>query len=182
MRTAPGLLALAVLLALAGCVPTGGETAGPPTPSATPVFASDADALAAAEKAYAAYQAVSDQILIDGGNAPTRLLDVATRNVYEVEATGYSMALQRKLHGVGESSFDNVSLQSYHPSDPANTVSVYLCVDVSKLDVVDSAGVSVVSATRPSRTAFQVSFELLRTDRNRLVVSDRQVWDGGGIC
>ncbi|MBW4033634.1 MAG: hypothetical protein HIU88_13400, partial [Acidobacteria bacterium] len=59
MRTGRLTLAVAMLLALVGCVPTGQHAASSPTASLTPVFASDAEALAAAEKAYAAYLKVS---------------------------------------------------------------------------------------------------------------------------
>src|SRR3954462_13593979 len=73
MRTAPLLATAALLLALAGCVPTDSHPTSWPHPSATPVFASDAEALAAAEKAYAAYEAAVDRSLqsisVDGLDA-----------------------------------------------------------------------------------------------------------------
>ena len=47
--------ALAVVLLLTGCSLASPEVAPTPTPSATPVFASEEEALAAAEEAYAAY-------------------------------------------------------------------------------------------------------------------------------
>ena len=64
---------LALGLALAACS-TGGTPLPPaPSPSVTPVFASDEEALAAAKDAYTAYLKVSDQILVDGGANPDRI-------------------------------------------------------------------------------------------------------------
>ncbi|MES1170616.1 MAG: hypothetical protein ABUL47_08010, partial [Leifsonia sp.] len=62
MRTGPVLAAAVLLAVLAGCVPTGTPTKSPRA-TATPVFASDAEALAAAEKAYAAYESAVDRSL-----------------------------------------------------------------------------------------------------------------------
>jgi hypothetical protein len=60
----------AVALALAGCVQPPSRVIPTSTPSAAPVFASDAAALAAAKKAYVAYLAVSDAVANDGGKNP----------------------------------------------------------------------------------------------------------------
>ncbi|HEX3679638.1 MAG TPA: hypothetical protein VHU90_07950, partial [Galbitalea sp.] len=60
------LVAVTAMLVLAGCVQPPPPVIPTSGPSAAPVFASDAAALAAAKKAYLAYLAVSDQILIDG--------------------------------------------------------------------------------------------------------------------
>ncbi|HEU0205628.1 MAG TPA: hypothetical protein VFQ74_02915, partial [Pseudolysinimonas sp.] len=63
MRTGSLLVTAALLVALAGCVPTNAHPSESPSATATPVFASDAEALAAAENAYAAYQAAVDKSL-----------------------------------------------------------------------------------------------------------------------
>jgi hypothetical protein len=182
MRTGPLLVTAALLLALAACVPTG--TGGSPTPStsATPVFASDAEALAAAEKAYAAYLKVSDQIFIDGGKDPERLLDVTTRSLYSTELEGFQNAAEKGWHSTGGSRADNFSLQSYNASDESRIVTIYLCSDVSAVDVRDATGASVVSANRPARTPFEVSFAFKKGATADLLVATKEVWTGGGVC
>jgi hypothetical protein len=180
MRTGPLVLATAVMLALAGCVPSDSPATSAPSASPTPVFASDAEALAAAEAAYAAYLKVSDQILAGGGMHPEQLLEVASESVYATEAVGYASAKQKGWRSVGASKVDGAELQSYESNDPSHLVTAYLCIDVSGVDVVDSAGVSVVSSTRPDRTAFEISFGL--KNNKRLIVLNKQVWPGGGIC
>jgi len=146
------------------------------------VFASDAEALKAAEAAYAAYLKVSDQVLIDGGAKPERLLAVATEAVYQEELEGFEAETAKGWHGVGSSRLDGASLQQYTPDDPNNVVTVYLCTDISGLDVLDSSGQSVVSPSRPSRTAFEVSFAVKSVGESDLLVSNKQVWTGGGVC
>ena len=72
MRRTARLLPLAVLGAalLAGCLPTDPPVTPPPTSDLEPVFASDEEALAAAEEAYGAYLAAADEILSSGGADP----------------------------------------------------------------------------------------------------------------
>jgi hypothetical protein len=148
MRTGPALLAVAVLLALAGCVPSASHPTAAPSASATPVFGSDAEALAAAEKAYAAYESVSDQILIDGGSQPERLKVVASETVYKTELAGFKRVADKGWRSTGGTTFDHFSLQSYAPHNLKNLIEAYVCSDVSKVDVLNSAGQSVVSASR----------------------------------
>ena len=59
-------------LLLSGCLPQQPTATPPPEATAAPIFASDEEALAAATAAYAAYLAMSDQILKDGGKDPDR--------------------------------------------------------------------------------------------------------------
>ena len=54
------LAVIGVVLLLAGCVQTGTKDASTPAPSVTPVFASEEEALAAAEEAYACLLYTSD--------------------------------------------------------------------------------------------------------------------------
>jgi hypothetical protein len=182
MRTGPFLVTAALLVALAGCVPTGGHPSESPSATASPVFASDAEALAAAEKAYAAYLKVSDQIFIDGGKSPERLLDVATKSLYSTELDGFQTAAQKGWHSTGGSKADNFSLESYNAEDRSSIVTVYLCSDVSAVDVRDATGASVVSPNRPARTPFEVTFAYKRGAVADLVVATKEVWTGGGIC
>ena len=178
MRIAAVTLLAGAALVLAGCVPSGPHATSP-SPSATSIFASDEEALAAAEKAYAAYLQVSDQILADGGNNPERLRPLVTQTVYSDELAGYKEFVQNGWHGVGQTTFYNFSLQSYAGSDPNSIVSAYVCSDLSGTDVVDASGKSVVAANRPSKSPFEVQFALAR---RALVVSSTNAWTGGGIC
>ena len=77
------------VVALVGCAPEDSPVP-PPTPDVKPLFASDEEALAAAEEAYAAYLAMSDEISHDGGVNPERIAPFVTseRLVTELDSFG----------------------------------------------------------------------------------------------
>jgi len=164
---------LAALL-LAGCTPSTPMPAPPPTPDATPVFASDEEALAAAEEAYGKYLATVDAIFADGGLNPERLLDVASRAQYETELSGFKEMENGRLKGTGHATFE-LSLQSYRPT--TGEVVVYSCDDISGTDIITADGTSVVSPERPTRIPYEVRFV-----GDPLIVDSRNVWDGSGVC
>jgi len=185
MRSAPALLIGAVVaLTLVACVPDDEPVRPDPSPTAEPIFASDEEALAAAEEAYAAYLAVSDQILQDGGLEPDRLLHVATEKLYADAIGGFDKFASNGWRAVGSTAFDSLQLQSYDASAPPGEplVVIYACVDLSGIDVIDSSGVSVVSATRVSRSPYQVALTLVDVDDPDLLVAGDEPWDGGDYC
>jgi hypothetical protein len=180
MRTAPLFVMGALLLALAGCVPTDAHPTAPPHSSASPVFASDAEALAAAEKAYAAYLKVSDEIANDGGKDADRLKGLATGTLLSDDMSGFASFTAKGWHSVGETKLTKAVLQSADVAPGGQgTVVVYLCEDVSGVDVLDQSGVSVVSTGRPELQQFQVTLDLMRS---RLIPSEREPWTGSSIC
>jgi len=167
---------VAAVLCLGACAP---EDPGPkpsPDPTSTPLFASDEEALAAAEEAYGRYQAVSDAILMDGGANPERLLDVATQEKLEYEQRGYEELRSSGYTFTGSSTFDRMTLQS---RDDA-TVSVYVCDDITSVDVLGQDGRSVVMPDRPDIFPRAVTF-VSNGDRT-LVVSNSDEWTGSNFC
>jgi hypothetical protein len=185
MRTAPALLvALAATLALAGCVPDDDPVVVDPGPSAAPIFESDEEALAAAEEAYGAYLAVSDSVLNEGGVDSERLLAVATEELYGKASEGFASFEANGWHGTGFTSFDSLELQSYFTDalPGEQTIAVYVCVDLSDVDVVDSNGISVVSDSRIDRSPYVVGFTTVNTGDPSLLVSSDEPWDGSNFC
>jgi hypothetical protein len=183
MRFAPALaLSIAAVLSLGACQQQHDPIVPSAAPSATPVFASDEEALAAAEEAYRAFQSVSDQILADGGEHPERLETVATPSWYEKEIEGYAEARDQGWHLIGSTGIDSVSLQSYVPdSDGGAEVTVYACIDLSGTDVVNDQGDSVVAADRQTRLPFQTTFEY-SVQNSGLVLSEKAPWSGEDFC
>ncbi len=186
MRITLKVLGLAVVaglaLGLTGCSQPSAHVIPKSEPSAKPVFASDADALAAAKAAYLAYLAVSDQIMADGGANPERLLTVVTPAQLQIEQQGYEQVRSNHWHGIGETKLDLISLQGYFPGHRKGIVSAYVCVDYGSTDVVDTAGKSVVWPTRPRVQAMQVTFDLANSGATRLKLADDQPWTEGGVC
>src|SRR4051812_41826324 len=110
MRAAPLAPVAALLLALAGCVPSDPHPTASPSASATPVFASDAEALAAAEKAYAAYLKVSGEISADGGLKPERIDPLVTKEQAPREHDTFAYFSSHDLHTSGSPTFSAPTL------------------------------------------------------------------------
>ena len=178
-----GAAAAAVLL-LSGCVPTTAPATPFPTPRATPVFASEAEALAAATKAYAAYVRVSDEILADGGKNPERIETVSKRDARKSALEGFLKFRERGLASIGVSKIGPLFAQEYLPRSAGGigVLTAYACLDVSGIDVLDSAGASVVSSARPDFQAYQLSFDFEAVKLKRFVLSVETPWDGSGVC
>ena len=168
--------ALAVALVLVGCVPTTTPDSPAPRPSATPVFATEAEALAAATEAYAAYVRVSDQIFIDGGINADRLKTVATGKQLKINMEGFAQARAKNYRSSGGTTFDRVTLQSFAASQKDTFVQIYLCDDVTLVNVFNSSGESVVSASRPDRVGYQVTFSYSEKSAHFLLLSDKESW------
>lgn len=166
--------ALALMLLLSGCVPTPPAETPVASPSPTPVFASEEEALAAAEEAYAAYLAVSNQVFAEGGANPERLNSVATGDFLADEMAGFERVRASGWRSTGLTAYRDVVLQSYAPGSSTGVVGIYVCEDVSGVDVLDASGVSVVSPSRPDTTTMQVIFDL--GDSNTLLISSREAW------
>jgi hypothetical protein len=163
----------ALVLALSGCVPTAEPDPIPPTPTVTPVFATEEEALAAAEAAYREYLAVSDAIFHDGGNEPERLESVATGPFLAESVAGFIRIGEQGLRSLGSARLESIRIQQFEAD---GSITAYLCDDVSEIDVINEQGESVVSGARPPRTMFEVSFDY----SEQLMISSRQVWGDGG--
>jgi hypothetical protein len=181
MRIAALALVSAAALVLVGCTPAPHPTTSP-KPAATPVFRSDAEALAAAEKAYRAYSEVADQILADGGVNPDRIDAVTTGELRKEEHQGSSAFRSKGYREVGSAKVIAITLQSANTAATKNSkaaVTTYVCLDVSNLDVRDSTGRSVVSPERATHLSYEVTFDLVRA---HLLPSKQESWDSGGVC
>lgn len=167
---------LALVLLLAGCVPPDPIITPEPGPGATPVFASDEEALAAATDAYAKYVKVTDEVFQDPGSDLFQLSEVSTGDLLKSNIDRFQEARAKKWRSVGQTKFDQVTLQKYDVGSFGEAIVVtYLCEDISAVDVLDASGHSVVSANRPDRVLYEVTFDL-SADKTHLKVSNRVPW------
>ncbi|WP_146197623.1 hypothetical protein [Promicromonospora sp. AC04] len=169
MRTTPALLTAALLLALAaGCTTSPDASSQTPTPtestspsvSASPSPTS-ADprvlARANAEDAVRSYYALVDEVGSDPNTPASRLERVATSVELEVRQADLEQWRKDGWRKTGRTQVTDVVVQSVilDNSDPkaglVPTVQVDVCYDVSDVDVLDSAGASVVSPDRADR-------------------------------
>lgn len=161
---------------LSGC----GDPVVPPlpTPTATAAFASDAEALAAAEAAYAAYQLAVDEALasasddglehVAGGAALERAVEAA-RQFAESGArqVGRSVVL----------SVEAADLAGLTQSSTGGYGQVYACLSLADVVVREPDG----SVSRSEVEVLPMLVGLEYADR-RLRVVEEEIWDGDNFC
>lgn len=176
-------VAVAATLALSGC----GEPSAPviPTaqPSVVPVFATDADALAAAKKAYTGYLAASDEIGDEGGAHPERIAPWVTKSRIRVETNQFNALAKSGVHFVGDSTFSDFRLQDLTQSERGSvSLAAYVCDNVGNSRVIDANGTDVTPSDRKDLIPIQVQFRNLEAGASRLVVEGSTVWAGRDFC
>jgi hypothetical protein len=183
MRSVAALMLAATLAVLTGCsAPETPPPASSPSATAKPVFGSDEEALAAAEKAYTEYLRMSDRILAGGGEDPERIASLAVGRALEDAYAGYDEFRQASLRSVGSTTLKEISLQQVNASAESGAVIAYVCLDVSEVDVVDGHGRSVVESSRPPLQAFEAVFDMSSVERGRLILASREPRRAEGIC
>jgi hypothetical protein len=156
MRTLVGAVTIAGMLLLSGC--GGGDPIPtlPPTPSATPIFASEEEALAAAEEAYAAYLEMSNLIGRDGGADPDRIAPLVTTDRLDVELRGFETLRESELRLVGQTTFEVIEVQRVGQVGADFEVVFYACWDASLSRVTNAAGEDVTPHDRVDRLVLEV--------------------------
>ncbi|QNE46253.1 hypothetical protein F1C58_04565 [Glaciihabitans sp. INWT7] len=185
MRIIPRIFVatVAVTLMLSGCVPATPSASTPPKPTATPVFASEAEALAAATKAYAAYSAASDMVTSQGGANPERISPFVSVNQLSRELKGFKYYEENAVSSVGNTKFDSVRIETYSGAAQKDfELSVLLCSDISAIRLVDSSGTNITPANVPNRSPLEVGFELGAPPKAKLIVSRSDSWTGTDFC
>ena len=182
MRTAL-TLSLITLLALSGCVAEPPVVLPSEEPSSSPVFASDEEALAAAEEALGLYFAALDEIGADGGSDPERLAEYATAAVVDHESVGFSKLSESGYRTEGARAFDSLEIQSADSTGNTDesVVVVYVCEDFTDTNYLDASGTSISAPDRQLRWPLVVSFDYER-DLGRLLVAGVEDWTGNDFC
>lgn len=149
------LLVTALLLAgLTGCT---GTPAATPSPTPTPTgFTSEDEAFAAAEETYALYNEATNGIRLDDPDTfePLYAITAESENASQRENLSQMHAEQWTVSGeTTYSAFDPIGFD-----DGDQSVVAQVCVDVSRVEVVDVEGKSVVSEDRPDKQAVEVTF------------------------
>lgn len=150
----PLALAAAVMLAsTSGCT-----TPPEPEPTATPLFATDEEAFAAAEEVYREYVKAGDS----GADTTQYLVGAALEA--ELETARYLDENGMTFTGrTNVATFDGTHAD-VHSSTPEVDASV--CLDVSAVRVIDGTGADVTPPDRPNRVSLEVAF----------------VWDADGFA
>ena len=180
-RAVTGMLAVAACaLLLTGCAQPDPVVAPHATSTAKPLFASDAEALAAATKAYAAYLKMSDLISQEGGIKPERMKPLVTNKMLAHETSSASKLAASGQRQRGRTAFDHTSLQSVIQRDKGAIVDMYVCLDLSGVQIIDDAGDDATAPGARTRYSFVASF-VAKPDKSVLLDSNVP-WDGASFC
>jgi hypothetical protein len=144
------------------------------------VFASDEEALAAAEEAYQRYEVETNRAGQDGWMDTSGYPEFLAGDALTEELEGASELAAKGFRQIGDATHDSTALQQVRENGSgAVDIVIYLCSDVSNVDVVNREGVSVTSSDRPSRQALEV--EAIGVNTN-LKIERIDTWSGTGFC
>ncbi|NUT58868.1 MAG: hypothetical protein HOQ00_08525 [Agromyces sp.] len=182
-RGAAVVVATGLALALAGCV---GAPAPTPTPTSAatpePIFASDEEALAAAEAAYAKYNAASAIVTAEGGMNPARVDETVTSAYAETLHEEFAALAEAGLRMTGETKFYEAELAENAVDAEGARITIYLCRDVSAVRVVASDGSDVTPADRDASAPTQVFLVSDAENPTVLLVDGVDRWTGDDFC
>jgi hypothetical protein len=185
MRRSAAAAAIVLVVAISsGCYPAAPPSAPPPSapaPPSTAAVPTDAEALAIAKEQYQAYLSTFDSVAGDWGKNPEPLSDVTSGPALQEALTGAADFAQANARSTGTTKVSAVQLQSVVPTGGGYSITIYVCEDLSDIDVVDREGNSLVQASRDDTYAYEVT--LLSEDLAASpLVNERTVWPEEGIC
>lgn len=180
IRTLAATAGIGALLVLTGCV--GGDPLPtlPPEPTSAPIFASEEEALAAAEEAYAAYSEVSAQISMDGGADAQRIAQYVTDEQLASELATAEYYESNGLRASAPPTTSLFTLQQYSELQGMVEVVVYVCVDVTDVAVLNESGADVTPTDREPVVALEVT--LIGEGSRDLLIASTEVWPGTSFC
>jgi hypothetical protein len=148
---------------------------------ATPMFASDKEAAAAAERAYRNYIDVSDQIARDGGANVERLKPFVTADAFSQDSEAADLYSRGNLHASGSTTVDSFRIQAFSVNDSVLLVDAYVCLRFESLRILDINEVDVTPATRSESVPIVVGF-LSTEPTSELLLNVSEVWTGTNFC
>ena len=175
-------LAVAAILLLPGCTGDAPIVLPSPESSTTPVFATDEEALAAAEAAYGEYLAASNAITGAEAADPQTVSPYIHPDYLPEILESITQLRQDKVHSSGPLTFDSATLQQYEDDMQGPiTVAVYLCVDAGGARLLDESNKDVTPPGRADRVPLEVTFESEERTTNLLMKSS-DMWTGEDFC
>ena len=188
-RTVLTATVLIIAGTLSGCMaaPAPTDTSAPPpaaAPTATPpVFASNEEALAAAEATYSAYLSAGDVAGKIGSDSWNKYLSFTTGAEQEGVVSSQKKLEEEGRSISGSTTFDSMTVQrSSALADGTWAVSTYVCFDITHSSIVDANGQLVVDTGGPLRWPMVVRFVTPQEDSQQLLISESTVWSGSNFC
>lgn len=171
------VIAGVVALLLGACVPIEPVAVVSSSGTTAPVFATDAEALAAAEEAYAAYQAALDYGLATYDASP--LEDIAGGSALAAGLESIDRFRESAQRLEGATAVESLTLTAVDLK--LGALSAKACIDVSSTQVFDSSGVDITSPGRFDAVSLEVSL-MWSYEQSRLLVEIDDVLATGDRC
>lgn len=177
-EVAAGLvIGVLTLLGTVACAPASQPLPEPiASESSTPVFASEEEAMAAAEKLYTEYLRVSDAVT-SGDAEPGAIEPFVTAEELEHEQAGFASLAAEGLQLVGATTPYNFGLESADLA--AGSVRFYVCLDLSQSRTVDASGADVTATNLVDQQPFLVEAV---TQEQALLIDSHESWSGENFC
>jgi hypothetical protein len=177
---AAGLLALA--LAISGCVQQPPPVVPSSTPTVAPVFATDADALAAAKTAFVGGVVASDAIEHEGGKNPSRLSGWETVNPYSSDSKVFEAMAASGEYTKGSTTFTTFELETVGDDRAGRvTIAAHVCLDTSKVQLFGRSNRPIPDASAPI-VPLVVTFQNVKIMSRNLKLERSETWDGKDVC
>jgi hypothetical protein len=174
--------ALGILIALAGLTSCTGDEGPPlspmPVPSGTPVYASEEEALAAAEEVYGRYLEAENALGQGGWNDVSLVEPFVTGDALEDEAATAADFSSKGYVQEGSIRLASITLQQADFSSRAD-ISTYICLDLSLAKVLDSSGNPLETDGRPDLFPLEVGFG---DGDGALKIYRSDPWSGTTFC
>jgi hypothetical protein len=176
------VVGVTAVLLLAGCIQPPPPIIPTSGPSAAPVFASDAAALAAAKKAFTGYVAESNTIGNDGGNHPERIAPWVTSSRLKTETTAFAKFAQSGDHLTGGATYAKFALQELDDSNGHVSLTAYACDEVAGTRLINPSGTDITPSTRQDQIPLEIRFENKSKGSSVLLVDGSDPWSGSNFC
>ncbi len=152
----------------------------PPSAEAEPLFASDEEALEAAEAAFEEYLDVAFAVFSNPADGAESLRSVAVGDVLETDTERAARYAAEGLRQASRPATIETRLQQYAPSAGIDEVITYACIDALSFELVDQSGESLSDPNRAKRIVVENSF--IEIDGSQLRLMESQVWSEGDTC
>ncbi|PPL14513.1 hypothetical protein [Microterricola pindariensis] len=153
------------------------------TDAAAPLFATDEEALAAAEEAYAAYLAASDAITAQGDGNLDGIKSLVTPRYFAEISPAFERLVQKGFRTSGGAEFDSLSLLRHDiRADGTVLIQVYVCQDITEVSVVSGSGELEPILDRQNRLPLVISVVADPEAPGDLLVDRSEVWGGRDFC
>jgi hypothetical protein len=184
LALSPILLILPLVLSLTSCSPPGGSviTETKSSQRHPAIFSSDEIALDGAALTYESYFEVSDEIASRVGEGRTAIDPLVSPDFLVTTYAGFDELAAQSLHTSGRTVVKNITLQSRSEASGLAKVSIYVCVDVSDVIVLNVAGEDVTPPERADYLAFVADLQSQSPASANLVLTENKPWSGASFC